>query len=43
MEFNEKLQKLRTGENLTQEELAEDLYAGVLQKISKEHGREHDT
>lgn len=27
MEFNEKLQQLRTGKNLTQEQLAEQLYA----------------
>ena len=26
MEFNEKLQQLRTGKNLTQEQLAEQLY-----------------
>ena len=39
MEFNEKLQKLRTNENLTQEELAEKLYVSRAAISKWESGR----
>ena len=39
MEFNEKLQKLRTGEKLTQEELAEKLYVSRTAISKWESGR----
>lgn len=39
MEFNEKLQKLRAGENLTQEELAEKLYVSRAAISKWESGR----
>lgn len=39
MEFNEKLQKLRTNENLTQEELAEKLYVSRTAISKWESGR----
>ena len=39
MEFNEKLQKLRTGEGLTQEELAEKLYVSRTAISKWESGR----
>ena len=39
MEFNEKLQKLRTAENLTQEELAEKLYVSRTAISKWESGR----
>ena len=39
MEFNEKLQKLRAGENLTQEELAEKLYVSRAAVSKWESGR----
>lgn len=39
MEFNEKLQKLRTSENLTQEELAEKLYVSRTAISKWESGR----
>ncbi len=39
MEFNEKLQKLRTGENLTQEELAEKLFVSRTAISKWESGR----
>ena len=39
MEFNEKLQKLRTKENLTQEELAEKLYVSRAAISKWESGR----
>ena len=39
MEFNEKLQKLRTNENLTQEELAEKLYVSRTAVSKWESGR----
>ena len=39
MEFNEKLQKLRTNENLTQEELAEKLYVSRATISKWESGR----
>ena len=39
MEFNEKLQKLRTNENLTQEELAEKLYVSRVAISKWESGR----
>ena len=39
MEFNEKLQKLRTNENLTQEELTEKLYVSRAAISKWESGR----
>ena len=41
MEFNEKLQKLRTNENLTQEELAEKLYVSRAAISKWESGRRY--
>ena len=40
MEFNEKLQQLRTGKNLTQEQLAEQLYVSrtAISKWRKRQG-----
>lgn len=39
MEFNERLQKLRTGKNLTQEELAQKLYVSRSAISKWESGR----